>query len=81
MNNRIFRTLIYTVLLGAAVFIMPLFILKVITFLIIAGLLVRLFIYSKIRSISNSLKNMGNNKTRSYKVQTIEIEAKTIHKS
>lgn len=81
MNNRIFRTLIYTFLLGAGVFIMPLFILKVITFLIIAGLLIRLFIYSKIHSISNSLKNMDNNKTRGYKVQTIEIEAKTIHKN
>lgn len=37
------------IILGLAVFIMPFFILKVLAFFIIAGLLVRFFIFRKIR--------------------------------
>lgn len=92
MNTRTYRSIIYILLLGVAIFIMPLFILKALTFLLLAGLLIRFIIYRKISRFINTIKNMNNgssykrhtsygNKESNYKTQTIEIEAKTIYEN
>lgn len=49
MYYNIIRPIIMGILLGLAVFIMPFFILKVIAFFMIAGLLIRFFIFRRIR--------------------------------
>lgn len=92
MNTKTYRSITYIVLLGTAIFIMPLFILKVLTFLVLSGLLIRFVIYRKISRFINKIKSMNNgssykkhtsygNREGNYKTQTIEIEAKTIYEN
>lgn len=91
MYNRVIKPIIIGVLLGSALFLMPFFILKVLVFFLIAGLLIRYFILRAIRRFAKNIINKTN--TASYKagyynrytnkygnpaVQTIEIEAKEI---
>ena len=90
MNYRFLTPLITLLILGTVIVLAPLFVLKVIAFFLITGLLIRFFIYRQIRRFTNAIRNRSNtkyynaktgysyNKYGKHNVQTIEIEAKEI---
>lgn len=77
MNYRIFKPILATILLGTVVFLAPLFVLKVIAFFFITGLLIRFFIFRRIRRFfkgqlfytrfADDIRNMSDKEYNKYK--------------
>jgi len=77
MYYRVLKPIVFGILVGLAFFIMPFFILKVIAFFIIGGLLIRFFIFRGIRrffkgklfytSFADDIRNMSDSEYQKYK--------------
>lgn len=77
MYYRFFRPVLVAIILGTVIVLAPLFVLKVIAFFLITGLLIRFFIFRKIRRFfkgqlfytrfADDIRNMSDAEYKKYK--------------